>query len=48
MHDFKIAQYEEYNQNSSDLFITELSCSLKGREMMINLVPSSKAVSLYG
>ena len=45
---FKNAQHEEYNQNSSELFITKLSCSLKGREMELNLVPGSKTALLYG
>jgi len=42
------AQHEEYNPNSTELFITKLSCSLKGREMELNLVPDSKVASLYG
>ncbi|MFX1258691.1 MAG: CTP synthase [Promethearchaeota archaeon] len=45
---FKNAQHEEYNQNSLELFITKLLCSLKGRNMEINLVPGSKVASLYG
>ena len=45
---FKNAHHEEYHQDSSDLFITKLSCSLKGRNMELNLVPGSKVASLYG
>ncbi|MFX1451777.1 MAG: CTP synthase [Promethearchaeota archaeon] len=45
---FKNAQHEEYNKNSSELFITKLSCTLKGREMELNLTPNSKVASLYG
>ena len=45
---FKNAQHEEYNQKSSELFITKLSCSLKGWEMELNLVPGLKVASLYG
>lgn len=45
---FKNAQHEEYNPNSSELFITKLSCSLKGKKMELNLVPDSKVASLYG
>ncbi|KKM67792.1 hypothetical protein LCGC14_1467570 [marine sediment metagenome] len=44
----KSAQHEEYDPNSSELFITKLSCSLKGREMELDLVPGSKVASLYG
>lgn len=45
---YKNAHHEEYNPNSSELFITKLSCSLKWREMELNLVPGSKVASLYG
>lgn len=41
---FKNAQHEEYNPNSSELFITKLSCSLKGREMGFYLAPGSKGI----
>jgi len=44
----KSAQHEEYDPNSSELFITQLSCSLKGREMELELVPGSKVASIYG
>ncbi|MFX1501678.1 MAG: CTP synthase [Promethearchaeota archaeon] len=45
---YKNAQHEEYNQQSSELFITKLRCSLKGREMKIKFEPNSKVSLLYG
>lgn len=45
---FKDAQHAEYDPYSSKLFISELSCSLAGREMVIDIVPGSKVAQYYG
>lgn len=45
---FKSAQHAEYDPNTGDLFISELSCSLRGIEMDLTILSDSKAASLYG
>jgi CTP synthase (UTP-ammonia lyase) len=42
------AQHAEYDPYSSELFISELSCSLAGKTMSITLTADSLAGSLYG
>jgi len=44
---FKNAQHEEYNQNSSELFISKLTCSLAGRTMKIEIKEGSKTFGCY-
>lgn len=45
---FKDAQHAEYDPYSSQLFISELTCSLAGREMPLTFVPGSKVARIYG
>ena len=45
---YKDAQHAEYDPDASELFISELACSLRGREMELNLIPNSEVASLYG
>lgn len=45
---FKDAQHAEYDPYSSDLFISELTCSLVGREMNLNFVKNSQVAQIYG
>ena len=45
---YKDAQHAEYDPYASELFISELACSLRGREMELNLIPNSEVASLYG
>jgi len=45
---FRDAQHAEYDPYASDLFISELVCSLAGREMHLRLVPGSQVASIYG
>jgi len=42
------AEHAEYDPYSSKLFISELSCSLAGKEMDLELVPESKVAEYYG
>jgi len=42
------AQHAEYDPDSSNLFISSLSCSLAGREMNLRIVPGSKVAEFYG
>ncbi|MHB2000395.1 MAG: CTP synthase C-terminal region-related (seleno)protein [Solirubrobacteraceae bacterium] len=42
------AQHAEYDPYSSELFVSELSCSLAGNTMSIKLAADSLAGSLYG
>jgi CTP synthase (UTP-ammonia lyase) len=42
------AQHAEYDPGASDLFVTELSCSLVGQTMSVRLEPGSKAAEAYG
>jgi CTP synthase (UTP-ammonia lyase) len=45
---FADAQHAEYDPYASELFITELSCSLAGQEMTVELSGGSRAAQLYG
>lgn len=45
---FKDAQHAEYDPYASNLFISQLHCSLAGREMQLNFEPGSQAASIYG
>lgn len=45
---FKNAQHAEYHPDAPELFISKLSCSLRGREMTLNIIPNSKTAALYG
>jgi CTP synthase (UTP-ammonia lyase) len=42
------AQHAEYDPDASDLFVSELACSLAGREMPLRLVPGSQVAEIYG
>jgi CTP synthase (UTP-ammonia lyase) len=42
------AQHAEYDPNASELFITPLSCSLRGRSMTLQLQPGSQVAAYYG
>lgn len=45
---FQDAQHAEYDPYSSTLFISELTCSLAGREMKLDFVEGSKVAGIYG
>jgi CTP synthase (UTP-ammonia lyase) len=45
---FKDAEHAEYDPYASDLFISELACSLAGREMSLALAEGSRAATFYG
>ena len=45
---FVDAQHAEYDPSASRLFISELACSLAGREMSLRLVDGSRAATAYG
>ncbi|MFC4119073.1 glutamine amidotransferase-related protein [Nonomuraea zeae] len=45
---FEDARHAEYDPYASNLFISELSCSLAGRTMPVALTPGSRAATLYG
>jgi CTP synthase (UTP-ammonia lyase) len=45
---FKDAQHAEYDPYASCLFISELACSLAGREMQLKFVPGSQVAAIYG
>jgi CTP synthase (UTP-ammonia lyase) len=45
---FSDAQHAEYDPSASRLFISQLVCSLAGREMKIELVEGSRAARIYG
>jgi CTP synthase (UTP-ammonia lyase) len=45
---FTDAQHAEYDPYASQLFISELSCSLVGRTMPVTLTTGSKAAALHG
>lgn len=45
---FGDAQHAEYDPYASRLFISELTCTLVGREMMLELVPGSRVAEIYG
>ena len=42
------AQHAEYDPHSSTLFITELTCSLAGQTMSLDLLPGTTARDAYG
>jgi len=44
---FKDAQHAEYDPYASNLFISELACSLAGREMQLNFAPDSRVAAIY-
>ncbi len=45
---FKDAQHAEYDPYASNLFITQLACSLAGREMELTFSPGSRVAQIYG
>ncbi len=45
---FKDAQHAEYDPYASSLFISQLACSLAGREMQLEFVPGSRVAAIYG
>ncbi len=45
---FKDAQHAEYDPYASSLFISELTCSLAGREMQLHFQPDSQVAAIYG
>ena len=45
---FADAQHAEYDPYASDLFITELACSLAGQQMAVELSGDSRAARFYG
>lgn len=44
----KDAQHAEYDPYASDLYISQLQCSLAGREMRLVFKPGSRVASAYG
>lgn len=49
-HDLGLTEagHAEYDPYASTLFITELACSLRGRDMELTLVENSRVARLYG
>jgi CTP synthase (UTP-ammonia lyase) len=45
---FHDAQHAEYDPYASDLFVSQLECSLVGRELRIALEPGSRIAAIYG
>ena len=45
---FEDAQHAEYDPYASDLFISELECSLAGREMVLGFEEDSQIANIYG
>jgi CTP synthase (UTP-ammonia lyase) len=45
---FEDAQHAEYDPYASDLFISELSCSLAGQTMEVRLASDSRVAGFYG
>jgi CTP synthase (UTP-ammonia lyase) len=45
---FKDARHAEYDPYASELFVSELECSLAGRELRVALVPGSRVAQIYG
>lgn len=45
---FNDANHAEYDPSASNLFISQLACSLAGREMILTLKPGSQVAGLYG
>ena len=44
---FKEAQHAEYDPYASDLFVSQLECSLAGREMQLTLARGSRVSAIY-
>lgn len=44
----KEAQHEEYDNDSSLLFITKLACSISGKTMEVNIKPNTLIYDCYG
>lgn len=45
---FDDAQHAEYDPYASNLFISELTCSLAGQQMQVEIKPESKVRGFYG
>jgi CTP synthase (UTP-ammonia lyase) len=45
---FRDAQHAEYDPYASRLFVSELACSLAGREMRLTFAPGSRVAAIYG
>ena len=45
---FQDAQHAEYDPYASNLFISQLACSLVGRRMELGFVPGSRVAAIYG
>ena len=45
---FVDAQHAEYDPYASELFVTQLECSLVGRELLVALQPESRVARIYG
>lgn len=45
---FKDARHAEYDPYASNLFITQLGCSLAGREMELTFSSGSRVAEIYG
>lgn len=45
---FKDAQHAEYDPYASNLFISELACSLVGRQLPLTFEPGSRVAEIYG
>lgn len=45
---FRDAQHAEYDPYASDLFVSELACSLAGRELLLHCAPDSLVAGAYG
>ena len=45
--EFADAHHAEYNPYASNLFISELACSLAGQKMTINFTPDSQVAKIY-
>jgi CTP synthase (UTP-ammonia lyase) len=45
---FQDARHAEYDPYASDLFVSQLECSLVGRELRIALEPGSRIAEIYG
>jgi CTP synthase (UTP-ammonia lyase) len=45
---FVDAQHAEHDPYASELFVTQLECSLAGRELVVGLQPESRVARIYG
>ncbi|WP_415878208.1 glutamine amidotransferase-related protein [Methylomonas sp. TEB] len=45
---FKDAQHAEYDPYASSLFISQLACSLAGRQLPLTFKPGSRVADIYG